>query len=145
MKNFLPLVAVLMLLSGCGGITGSDTDESFNDCMLSNIPKAQNSEAVEELRSTCIRKYTSDRELKLEIVNAENIYKFDVTNPHKDIIVSFTVNAGEVGSWDFSSWIEPGTWESFEVPGDREKFRVAVEQGKVIVRSTRVINPNWKK
>ena len=135
---FVAAGVMALSLGACG--EKYDQSASSNDCILSSLSNTPNTGAVEEKRSACGRKFAKDRAINLEVGKSEvGDTKFTISNNSDVIVTKFAVNAGQVGSWSFRNWIEPGDWVDIDAPGDSAKFMELVSKGGVKAESERVI------
>lgn len=143
MKDRQPLawlIATSLLLSGCSEEQPPVKYSSYDECILSTVGKAPNAEAVTQLQASCIRKFETTSDLKLDVKEAaESGALITIANDIDAIVTEVELDAGEFGKWGMQDWIEPGDWVDIEAPENAMAIRNAAEAGEVQARAVRII------
>lgn len=135
------LVAVLSLscVAGCDVNTPIE-DSSYDDCILNSVASAPNENAVELVRESCLRKFTVVKQIPLKVTHSLNSKnRITISNPSDYIVTQMAVDAGDLGEWEQSEWIEPHSWIDTDAPDTSLEFLKAAKNGKVKAMSLRVI------
>ncbi|NJM31601.1 MAG: hypothetical protein HC848_00245 [Limnobacter sp.] len=115
-------------------------DSSYDDCILNSVASAPNESAVELVRESCLRKFTIVKEIPLKVTHSLNSQsKITISNPSDYIVTQVAVDAGDLGEWEQSEWIEPHGWIDTDAPDASLEFVKAAKGGKVEAMSLRVI------
>jgi hypothetical protein len=126
----------------------SCSSETYNDCLLKGMEGKNSDRAVTAVEDACRRKFEQRVNRQLEIQPQEVEFnlealekdpKYFVTNTGPNIVTQIIVSAPQ-GEWTINSWLEPDSWDTFDVPtGDVEGFMKSLRTQKIRVQASKEI------